>query len=46
MISQGTVEWKLMLQKFELARNKSNKYSICIDCWKIYRIKLKGDTKK
>ena len=41
MISKESREWKLMLEKFESARKKSNKYSICIDCWIVFSYKIK-----
>ena len=41
MISKESVEWKLMMAKLESARKKSNKYSICIDCWKVISYKIK-----
>ena len=41
MISKESREWKLMIEKFESARKKSNKYSICIYCWTVFSYKIK-----
>jgi hypothetical protein len=36
MIRKDSIEWYLLKRKLNLAKNKTNRDSLCLKCWKIF----------